>query len=149
MTHKIWKKDYTPADFNDRCQGTAVTHMGIVCTRVGPDFIEATMPVDERTRQPLGLLHGGASVLLAESIMSTAGNWTVDFPSEYCVGQEINANHVRSARDGHVVGTARPVHVGRTSQVWETRVEQDGKLVCVSRMTLAVIRRTTEKAPHA
>jgi 1,4-dihydroxy-2-naphthoyl-CoA hydrolase len=81
--------------------------------------------------------------------MSTAGNWTVDFPSEYCVGQEINANHVRSARDGLVVGTARPVHVGRTSQVWETRVEQDGKLVCVSRMTLAVIRRTTEKAPHA
>jgi len=105
------------------------------------------MPVDERTKQPLGLLHGGSSVLLAESIMSTAGNWSVDFPNEYCVGQEINANHVRSARDGVVTGTARPIHLGRASQVWETRIEQDGKLVCISRMTLAVLKRSSA-APH-
>ena len=147
MKHKIWKRDYSPSDFNDRCKGTAVTHMGIVCTRVGLDFLEATMPVDERTKQPLGLLHGGSSVLLAESIMSTAGNWSVDFPNEYCVGQEINANHVRSARDGVVTGTARPIHLGRASQVWETRIEQDGKLVCISRMTLAVLKRSSA-APH-
>lgn len=138
----IWKKNYTPTDFNSRCAGTAVEHLEIICTEVGPDYLVATMPVDHRTKQPLGLLHGGASVLLAESVMSTAGNWTVDFPNEFCVGQEINANHIRSARGGVVTGTARPVHVGRSSQVWETRIEQDGKLICVSRMTLAVLKKT-------
>ena len=141
MSASIWKKAYTPEDFNKRGVNTALEHMGIVCTRVGPDFLEATMPVDHRTKQPIGLLHGGSSVLLAESIMSTAGNWVVDFPNEYCVGQEINANHVRSARDGVVTGTARALHLGRSSQVWETRIEQDGKLVCISRMTLSVLRR--------
>ncbi len=141
MAARIWKKPVTPTDFDTRCANTAVSHLGIRCVEVGDDFISASMPVDERTKQPLGLLHGGASVLLAESIMSTAGNWTVDFPNEYCVGQEINANHIRSARQGEVLGIARPLHLGRSSQVWETRIEQDGKLICVSRMTLAVLKK--------
>jgi 1,4-dihydroxy-2-naphthoyl-CoA hydrolase len=141
MTESIWKKPYSPEDFDSRCENTAVSYLGIRCVEVGPAHLSATMPVDERTKQPLGLLHGGASVLLAESIMSTAGNWVVDFPNEYCVGQEINANHVRSARSGEVLGIARPVHLGRSSQVWETRIEQGGKLLCISRMTLAVLRK--------
>lgn len=137
----IWKKNYRVEDFVARNEKTAVTHCDIRCEEVGPDYIKASMPVDERTRQPLGLLHGGMSVVLAETLMSTAGNWTVDFPNEYCVGLEINANHIRSAREGRVMATARPLHMGRSTQVWETRIEQDSKLVCVSRMTLSVLKR--------
>ncbi len=113
--------------------------LGIVFTEIGPDFVRATMPVDARTRQPYGLLHGGASVLLAETLGSTAGNLCVE-PGELCVGIEINANHLNAVRDGQVTGTARPLHVGRRTQVWEIRIEDDlGRLVCVSRLTLAVI----------
>jgi len=137
----IWKKKYEIKDFNDRSQDTAVTLLDIRCEEVGDDFLKASMPVDKRTHQPLGILHGGMSVVLAESVMSTAGNWVVDFPNEYCVGLEINANHIRSVRDGRVTGTARPLHLGRSTQVWETRIEQGDKLICVSRMTLAVLRR--------
>ncbi|MEG3183777.1 hotdog fold thioesterase [Lysobacter erysipheiresistens] len=113
--------------------------LGIVFTEIGPDFVRGTMPVDERTRQPYGLLHGGASVLLAETLGSSAGNLCVP-DGKVCVGIEINANHVRAARDGVVTGTARPVHVGGRTQVWEIRIEDAaGELVCISRLTLAVI----------
>ncbi len=98
------------------------------------------MPVDERTRQPYGLLHGGASVVLAETLGSSAGNLCVDTASQVCVGLEINANHLRAARTGVVTGTARALHVGRTTQVWEIRIENEaGKPVCISRLTLAVV----------
>lgn len=128
-------------DLNALSRGTAMATLGIVFTEIGPDFVRATMPVDERSRQPYGLLHGGASVLLAETLGSTAGNLCVG-PDEVCVGIEINANHLAAVREGRVAGTARPLHVGGRTQVWEIRIEDDlGRLVCVSRLTLAVIQR--------
>ena len=115
--------------------------LGIVFTEIGEDFIRGTMPVDDRTRQPLGLLHGGASVALAETLGSTGANLCVD-DSRLCLGQEINANHVRSARTGTVTGTARPLHIGGRSQVWGIEiVDESGALVCISRLTMAVIPR--------
>jgi uncharacterized protein (TIGR00369 family) len=130
--------DHLPG-LNAMSVGTAMEPLGIVFTEIGPDFLRATMPVDARTKQPYGLLHGGASVLLAETIGSSAGMLSVR-EGEGCVGIEINANHLRGVRDGLVTGTARPLHIGRQTQVWEIRIEDDrGKLVCVSRLTLAVI----------
>ena len=124
---------------NAMSRGTAMEPLGIVFTEIGPDFLRATMPVDARTRQPYCLLHGGASVLLAETLGSSAGMHCVR-QGEGCVGIEINANHVRGVREGLVTGTARPLHVGRQTQVWEIRIEDDrGRLACVSRITLAVI----------
>ena len=125
---------------NAMSRGTAMEPLGIVFTEVGPDFLRATMPVDARTKQPYGLLHGGASVLLAETLGSSAGMWSVR-EGEGVVGIEINANHLRGVREGQVTGTARPLHVGRQTHVWEIRIEDErGKLVCVSRLTLAVIQ---------
>lgn len=119
---------------------TLIEHLGIVFTAAGEDWISATMPVDERTRQPYGILHGGASVVLAETLGSSAGNLCVDTTEQVCVGLEINANHIRAMRGGVVTGTARAVHVGRSTQVWDIRIEDDGgRLVCTSRLTLAVV----------
>ncbi len=124
---------------NARSRDTAMTSLGIVFTEVGPDFLRATMPVDARTHQPYGLLHGGASALLAETLGSSAGMHCLR-PGERCVGIEINANHLVGVRSGLVTGTARPLHVGRRTQVWEIRIEDEiGRLVCISRLTLAVI----------
>jgi uncharacterized domain 1 len=126
---------------NAASRDTLIAHLGIVFTEVGPDWLRATMPVDARTLQPYGLLHGGASVVLAETLGSSAGNLCAE-PGRICVGLEINANHLRAARSGTVTGTARPLHVGRATQVWEIRIEDAaGKPVCVSRLTLAVIDR--------
>lgn len=126
---------------NAMSRNTAMEPLGIVFTEIGPDYLRATMPVDARTHQPYGLLHGGASVLLAETVGSTAGMLSVD-ESQGCVGIEINANHLRGVRSGTVTGTARPLHVGRSTQVWEIRIEDDaGRLACVSRLTLAVVAR--------
>ena len=134
----------TPPDLaalNAMSRGTAMEPMGIVFTEVGHDFIRATMPVDHRTHQPYGLLHGGASVLLAETLGSSAAMQCVG-PDEACVGIEINANHLRGVRDGLVTGTARPLHVGGRTQVWEIRIEDERhRLVCISRLTVAVIAR--------
>lgn len=138
----IWHPGATLERIQERGRNTLVDHLGIEITELGADFLRGTMPVDHRTKQPIGLLHGGASVALAETLASMAGNFVVDREKFYCVGLEINANHVRSATGGVVTGTARPTHLGRTTQVWETRIEQDGKLICISRMTLAVIART-------
>ena len=125
---------------------TAAAALGIRIVEVGDDYIRATMPVDARTRQPFGLLHGGASVLLAETLGSMAGVMTLDPSREVAVGLEINANHVRAVQSGEVTGTARPLHVGRTTQVWEIRIENDkGALCCVSRITLAVVPRPAAK----
>ena len=121
---------------------TMVEHLGIQFTAIGEDFIEAKMPVDHRTHQPLGLLHGGASVALAETLGSIAATSCLDFRIQYCVGLEINANHIKSVKDGFVYGTARPLHIGKKTHVWEIKITNEEKeLVCVSRITLAVIDR--------
>lgn len=119
---------------------TMVEHIGIEFTEVGPDYIQARMPVDHRTHQPYGLLHGGASVVLAETLGSVAAHCTVVHENKYCVGLEINANHIRAVKEGFVTGTARPLHVGKRTQVWEIRITNNqNELVCVSRITLAVL----------
>jgi 1,4-dihydroxy-2-naphthoyl-CoA hydrolase len=119
---------------------TMLEHLGIEFIGVGEDFIKAKMPVDRRTHQPLGLLHGGASVTLAETLGSVAATFCVDMSKQYCVGLEINANHIKSVKEGFVTGVARPVHVGKKTQVWEIKITNEKEeLVCVSRITLAVI----------
>lgn len=140
MTDSIWQTPFDAETFTRLSASTANAAMGIELVEIGADFLRARMPVDARTRQPAGILHGGASVLLAETLASWAGFYTLGTPGRSVVGQEINANHIRPVREGWVIGTTRPVHLGRRSQVWETRIEtEDGKLVCISRMTLAVI----------
>lgn len=122
---------------NDR---TLLGPLGIKVTKVTEDSIEGTMPVDSRTHQPYGLLHGGASVALAETLGSIGANLCVDQKEFYCVGLDINANHISGVRSGTVTGVAKPLHVGRTTQVWEIRITSDkGKLVCISRLTMAVV----------
>lgn len=127
---------------NAMLPGTAPGNLGIVVTEHGPDFLRATMPVDERTKQPFGLLHGGSSVLLAETLASIGGWLCLPADSgQQLAGLEINANHIRAVTEGVVTGTARPIHLGRATQVWEVRIEDArGRLACLSRMTGAVIR---------
>lgn len=121
---------------------TMAQHIGIQWTEVGPDFLKASMPVDERTNQPYGLLHGGASCVLAETLGSVASAMVVDHSKFYCVGLEINANHIRSAREGVVIGIVRPLHIGATTHVWDIKIyDHREKLVCVSRLTVAIIPR--------
>ena len=137
----MFRSDVGIDALNAMSRGTAMEPLGIVFTAIGPDWLSGTMPVDARTRQPHGLLHGGASVLLAETLGSTAGGLSVP-EGQAVVGIEINANHLRGVRDGSVTGTARPLHVGRSTQVWEIRIEDAaGRLVCISRLTLAVVAR--------
>jgi 1,4-dihydroxy-2-naphthoyl-CoA hydrolase len=124
---------------NEMSAGSAIGHLGIELVELGADHLVGRMPVDSRTRQPFGILHGGASVLLAETLVSCAATFVVA-PGKACVGMEINANHVRPVSGGWVTGTARPVSLGRRSQVWEVRiVDSDDRLVCISRCTMAVI----------
>jgi 1,4-dihydroxy-2-naphthoyl-CoA hydrolase len=138
----IWQSLLSVEELNSGSAGTMVEHLGIRFTEISDDFIRGTMPVDERTHQPYGVLHGGASVALAETLGSTGATMCVDATQYQCVGQEINANHVRPARSGLVTGTARPVHLGGRTQVWTIDiVNEAGKLVCTSRLTMAVIRR--------
>jgi 1,4-dihydroxy-2-naphthoyl-CoA hydrolase len=137
----IWRSLQTLEALNAVNLGTMVQHLDIVFTEIGDDFIRATMPVDARTHQPYGLLHGGASVALAETLGSTGANMCVDRARYRCLGQEINANHVRAAREGRVTGTARPLHIGMRSQVWSIDITNEaGDLVCVSRLTMAVLQ---------
>lgn len=117
-----------------------VVHLGIEFTRIGDDFIEAKMPVDTRTQQPMGLLHGGASVTLAETLGSMAAACCIDRGIQYVVGLDINANHIKSAKSGYVFGTTRPIHIGKRTHVWEIKiVNEQQELICVSRITMAVI----------
>ena len=114
--------------------------LDIRISAIGDDWLQGTMPVDHRTHQPYGLLHGGASVVLAETLGSTAAMLTLDPEKELAVGLEINANHIRGVRSGTVTGTARMLHLGRTTQVWEIRIEnEEGALACISRITMAVV----------
>lgn len=138
----IWFSEPSLEQLNAMGKGTLIEHLGIELTAIGDDFLTAKMPVDQRTVQPFGLLHGGASVTLAETLGSMAALLCVNGAEKVCVGLEINANHVRSARAGYVFGTVRPVHIGGTTQVWQTQiVDEQERLVCVSRITMAVLDR--------
>jgi 1,4-dihydroxy-2-naphthoyl-CoA hydrolase len=137
----IWRSLLTLEQLNSR-RGTLIDNLGILFTETGEDFLRGTMPVDARTIQPYGLLHGGASVALAETLGSTGAAMCIDAAEYQCVGQEINANHVRAARSGLVMGTARPIHIGGRTHVWGIDiVNEANKLVCVSRITMAIIKR--------
>ncbi|WP_448518310.1 hotdog fold thioesterase [Rhodoflexus sp.] len=132
-------KQITVEQMNAHRRADMVTHLGIEFTEVGDHSLSARMPVDDRTRQPMGLLHGGASVVLAETLGSMAGFLMLP-EGKACVGLEINANHIRSVRDGYVTGKATPLHIGKNTHVWDIRIHDDQqRLVCVSRLTLAVI----------
>jgi 1,4-dihydroxy-2-naphthoyl-CoA hydrolase len=138
----IWRSLRSVQELNSGLAGTMVEHLGIQFTEMGDDFIRGTMPVDGRTRQPYGLLHGGASVALAETLGSLGATLCIDTAEYQCVGQEINANHIRPARAGLVIGTARPVHLGGRSQVWTIDIVNEFRhLVRMSRLTVAVVRR--------
>lgn len=139
-TTPIWKQPTDLARINGWSANTMMETLGIRITAIGADWLQGTMPVDHRTHQPFGLLHGGASVVLAETLGSTAAMLTLDPAREVAVGLDINANHVRGVRSGSVTGTARMLHLGRTTQVWEIRIEnEDGALACISRLTMAVV----------
>jgi 1,4-dihydroxy-2-naphthoyl-CoA hydrolase len=138
----IWFVRPTLDDLQRLVSHTMVEHIGIEFTEVGDDYLKAKMPVDPRTVQPEGLLHGGASAALAETIGSVAGNLCVDHTKRVCVGLEINANHIRAVRNGYVYGQARPLHLGQSTQVWEIEIrDEKQKLVCISRLTMAVVLR--------
>lgn len=123
-------------------QNTMVSHLGIEFTGIGLDYIEATMPVDHRTKQPMGLLHGGANVVLAETLGSIASSLTIDIEKYACVGLEINANHLKSVKDGKVRGVAKPIHVGKSTQVWEIKIFNEiDQLCCISRITMAILEK--------
>ena len=139
----IWfNKELSLSDFKELGKGTMGEYLGIEWVEIGDNFLKATMPVDHRTKQPYGLLHGGASCVLAETIGSVASAMVVDHSNYYCVGLEINANHIRSASKGFVTGVARPLHLGASTHVWDIRItDEKERLVCVSRLTVAVMKR--------
>lgn len=139
----LWKTPTTPERINALAAGSMGAHLGLTVTEIGPDYLTGTLPVDHRTQQPFGRLHGGANVVLAEELGSVAANLTLDPAEAFAVGMEVNANHLRGVMGGVVTGTARPVHIGRSSQVWEIRIVDDrGQLACISRLTVAVVSRT-------
>jgi 1,4-dihydroxy-2-naphthoyl-CoA hydrolase len=139
----LWKQEFTLEGINALNSNTLVDHLGIEFTHFDEQSISARMPVDHRTKQPMGLLHGGASVALAETLGSVASVLCLDDPmAETSVGLEINANHVRSATKGWVTGTCTPIKVGRRIHVWEINIhDEDGNHLCVSRLTIAIIKR--------
>lgn len=138
----IWFQPYSLEELQQRGRGTMIEQLDIRITAIGDDYLEGTMPVDQRTIQPHGILHGGANVALAETLGSLAANLVVDPQQRYCVGLEVNANHLRPVRTGQVTGHARPLHLGGTTQVWSIEIrEGDGKLSCISRLTMAVLTR--------
>ncbi len=138
----LWQTRTTLEQLKEKSKNTLIEHLGIEYLEIGDDYLKARMPVDHRTKQPAGLLHGGASVALAETLGSVAAGLCIDRKTKTIVGLEINANHIRPATDGWVTGVTKPIHVGTTTQIWEIRIynEQD-KLVCVSRLTVANIDR--------
>ncbi|MBS1759848.1 MAG: hotdog fold thioesterase [Bacteroidetes bacterium] len=137
----IWfKQDLSLSDFESIGKGTLAEHIGIEWLELGTDFLKAKMPVDHRTVQPYGLLHGGASCVLAETIGSVASAMVIDHSKYYCVGLEINANHIRSVKNGFVIGEAKPLHLGASTHVWDIKIyDEKEKLTCISRLTVAII----------
>lgn len=138
----IWTRTPDLEHLAKASANTAVTHMGIEYTEIGDDYVTGRIPVDERTVQPFGILHGGSSVVLAETLGSMAANCCLKDPATVAVGLEINANHIRPVTKGWVYGTAKPLHIGSSTQVWEIRMtNEEGKTTCISRLTMAVTRR--------
>lgn len=138
----IFPPNLTVDELNKWGKNTMTEFLDIRFTTIGEDYLEATMPVDSRTKQPLGLLHGGANVVLAETLGSVAATLTVNKNTQYCVGLEINANHLASVKEGKVKGITKPIHLGKKTQVWEIKIyTEEGKLSCISRITMAVIDR--------
>ncbi len=139
----IWfKKDLSLSDFTNLGETTMGEYIGISFSELGSDYLKATMPVDHRTKQPYGLLHGGASCVLAETLGSVASAMVIDTEKFICVGLEINANHIRSARSGIVTGITTPIHIGASTHVWDIKIyDEREKLVCVSRLTVAILKK--------
>lgn len=136
----MWKMPISIESLTERGRNTLVDHLGIEFTEIGDDYLVATMPVDQRTHQPIGIMHGGASCVLAETVGSMAANYCVDQTKNYCVGLDINTNHIRPVRSGKVRGIAKPFHLGKTTQVWSIEIfGEHGKLISVTRLTMAVL----------
>ena len=137
-----FNKDVSVEDLKPLGKGTMTEYLGIEWVEVGNNFLKAKMPVDHRTIQPYGLLHGGASCVLAETIGSVASHLVIDPSAFYCVGIEINANHIRSAKEGFVYGTCSPLHIGSSTHVWDIRItNEEEKLICISRLTVAIMKK--------
>lgn len=142
-TLRIWTIDDPAGAAEADNSGLLVAHLGIQFTAAGDDWLEARMPVDRRTQQPAGLLHGGAALVLAETLASAATYFTLDRSTQTCVGLEINANHLRAVKSGYVYGRASPIHRGRTTQVWDIRLrDEEQRPTCIARCTMAVLRRS-------
>lgn len=136
----IWFSAFTVDEINRRAQNSLSDHLGIQFTKVEANSLTAKMPVISKTMQPIGILHGGASAALAETVASAAGNYCVDQENQVCVGVELNVNHLRMVNSGYVLATATPFHLGKKSQVWEIRItDEKGKLIAISRLTLMVL----------
>jgi len=136
----VWQRTVTATELNAMHANTMQSFCGIEFLEIGDDYIKARMPVNERTKQPHGLLHGGANVMLAESLGSIASVLCIDLEKFTCVGLEINANHIKAVRDGFVYGITKPLHIGRSTQIWEIKIyNEDDKLTCVSRITNAIL----------
>ncbi len=139
---KIFPKDITIDLLNEKYRGNMITHLDIEYTEIGDDFLSGKMPVDHRTMQPMNILHGGASVVLAETLGSVASSLCIDLNKKISVGLEINANHIKSVHDGYVYGKAQIVHLGKSTHIWQIDLTNSkGDLVCVSRLTVAVLDR--------
>ncbi|MFT3911584.1 MAG: hotdog fold thioesterase [Ferruginibacter sp.] len=143
MKSPIWfNKNLQLSDLRSITPDTMGAYLGMEWVEIGPDYLKIKMPVDNRTKQPYGLLHGGASCALAETVGSVASHFMIDPSKNICVGLEINANHLRSARDGWVTATASPLHIGATTHVWDIKIHDDTqKLICVSRLTVAILKK--------
>lgn len=140
----IWFRPITLDELQKSRSGTMVDHVGIEFTEISSGSLSAKMPVDMRTRQPMGIMHGGASCTLAETVASVAANYTVDGDKFVCVGLEINTSHIKMVRDGFVKATARPVHLGKSTQTWEIKiVDEENRLVSLSRLRIAVLEKRT------
>jgi len=138
----IWKTPLTLEELKKKYSTSMVSHLGIEFLEVGEDFLKARMPVDDRTRQPLGILHGGASAALAETVGSIAANYCVELKTHFCVGLDINTSHIKMISEGHVTAVGRPLHLGRNTQVWEIKgYNEEGRLISQSRLTMLVMER--------
>ncbi len=138
----IWKNEITLQALTERNKDTMSDFLGIVFTEIGEDYLVAKMPVDNRTKQPIGIMHGGASCVLAETLGSIAANYCVEIEKRYCVGLDINTNHIRSIKDGFVYAKAKPFHLGKSTQVWSIEItDEQQKLISVTRLTMSVLER--------
>lgn len=138
----IWHKELSLETINSRNLNTMAYYLGIEFIEIGDDFMTAKMPITERNKQPIGIMHGGASCVLAETVGSNAANFCVDSEKQYCVGLDINTNHIRSVRSGYVIAIAKPFHLGKSTQVWGIDIfNEENKLVSVNRLTMAVLDR--------